>query len=170
MTSTTTELLISIPLTTPQTLSPADKTNPHLIHKTGVFLAKKNSHKADKSEQQIIILYSNNSAKPRVIEFYLNSHAHTAFAHIPVILLFPDSVLANNSTGIICAYSKIICNQLLITGHKLKVAKMPTECLQLCCSSYTINLISERMNCKYRESNLAQSTGQGEQVKSHHSL
>lgn len=37
--------------------------------------------------------------------------------------------------------------------------------MQLCCSSYTINLISERTNCKYRESNFAQSTGQGGQVK-----
>lgn len=169
MTTTTKEPLISIPQ--PQlshSKHRAQQINPHPIHKI-VFLSSQERLKQRQANQ----CTRKSSCTSTTVQSQRSYDFSSTVRHILLLLTFQlyfysqNFVLANNSTGIICAYSKIIGNQLLITGHRLKVGKTPTECMQLCCSSYTINLISERTNCKYRESHLAQSTGQGGQVKSH---
>lgn len=97
-----------------------------------------------------------------------STQAHTGFAHIPAILLLPDFVFANNSTGIMCACSKIICNQLLITGHnRLKVGKN-YYCMHAALPAGVTVLISpQKEQTGSTETSLAQSTGPGGQRKPH---
>lgn len=161
------------PVITPQAWGPADKTNTHPI---GVIVFP-SSQERFKQGRQICttdnrsVLQQQCTAKGRTILVKLeSSQVCTGFAYIPAILLLSDFVLANNSAALRVPVPKlsVISCLLLVIGWKKE--KWLLHACSFAGSSYSINLISDRMNWNYRETRLAQSTGQGGQGKSHQLL